>query len=270
MAKNSRSRCKEQDIPFFRFSPSFDELIAAGETDNEKLFNMIIKTKLYLKQNEQELDKLTEIFHAVADSSKDLRNEVIIEEEPQVERDESTTGVRQEEPNTASNIAKKLNDRLSTQYDEPKEDDKSHSVINNAILSTPQTVAERKEEEEESISQLRDSTEEVNSCLLQPKESTASLNSIRNEMELKSEELTYVSMDDKLDCSGPLVSDTKISCPVTSGEIRDSASHWDPSENKNMVSDQSAQELYKPYRTDTQQVDESKNEYTQYNRETLV
>ncbi len=85
VANNSRSRCKEQDVPFFRFSPKFDELIAAGETDNEKLFNMIINTKLYLKQVGREFDELVNLFHAVAESSKDLDQDVVRKNvEPQI------------------------------------------------------------------------------------------------------------------------------------------------------------------------------------------
>lgn len=80
VAKNSRSRCEEQDIPFFRFSPTFTEIIAAGETDNEKLLNMVISTKLDLKLKEKELDELVNIFHAVAESSKDIDQEAIPEE----------------------------------------------------------------------------------------------------------------------------------------------------------------------------------------------
>lgn len=75
VAKNSRSRCKEQDIPFFRFSPRFEELIAAGETDNEKLLNMVISTKMDLQKREKELEELVNIFHAVAESSKGLEQE---------------------------------------------------------------------------------------------------------------------------------------------------------------------------------------------------
>ena len=49
-AKNSQSRCEEQDIPFYRFSPELDEIIARSETDNEKLFNMVIQTRIYIKK----------------------------------------------------------------------------------------------------------------------------------------------------------------------------------------------------------------------------
>ena len=37
-------------IPFYRFSPQLDEAISPGETNDEKLVELIIKTKLYLSQ----------------------------------------------------------------------------------------------------------------------------------------------------------------------------------------------------------------------------
>ena len=46
MARNCESRCKEQGIPYFRFSPKLDEVIAAGEVDTKKLIDMIIQTKI--------------------------------------------------------------------------------------------------------------------------------------------------------------------------------------------------------------------------------
>ena len=45
VARNCEARCREQGIPFFRFSPTLDETISAGEVDNEKLITMIIRAK---------------------------------------------------------------------------------------------------------------------------------------------------------------------------------------------------------------------------------
>jgi len=64
---NSESRCGEQGIPFFRFSPNLDEVIAAGETDNSKLFSMILQTKVDLRS--PKLTKLTDLFHKIAEAS---------------------------------------------------------------------------------------------------------------------------------------------------------------------------------------------------------
>ena len=46
VAKNCQSRCEEQGILFYRFSPQLQHVIPAGETDNEKLMDMILETKL--------------------------------------------------------------------------------------------------------------------------------------------------------------------------------------------------------------------------------
>ena len=64
VAKNCKSRCNEQDIPFYRFSPQLDDVIAAGETDNEKLLNMIMQTKIQAK--EQGLDEMIEMFRIIS------------------------------------------------------------------------------------------------------------------------------------------------------------------------------------------------------------
>ena len=87
IAENSQSRCREQAIPFYRFSPTLHEIIAYGETDNEKLFNMVIDTKGYLKTQEKELGELINIFKAVASSSQDLTESE--SEESESEKSES-------------------------------------------------------------------------------------------------------------------------------------------------------------------------------------
>ena len=70
VAKNSQSRCEEQGIPFYRFSPKLDETIAGSETDNEKLFNMVIQTRIDTKK--QRLGELIELFHTIANASQHL------------------------------------------------------------------------------------------------------------------------------------------------------------------------------------------------------
>ena len=37
-------------VPFFRFSPQLEEAVSPGETNDDKLIDLMIKTKLYLKQ----------------------------------------------------------------------------------------------------------------------------------------------------------------------------------------------------------------------------
>ncbi len=60
VAENSKSRCEEQDIPFYRFNPDLKEIIPAGETDNTKLLDMVIEAKIQTK--EQGLKEMTELL----------------------------------------------------------------------------------------------------------------------------------------------------------------------------------------------------------------
>ena len=45
IADDCRTRCREQGIPFFRFSPHLEEAVSAGEVDSSKLISMIIHAK---------------------------------------------------------------------------------------------------------------------------------------------------------------------------------------------------------------------------------
>lgn len=67
VAENSKSRCEEQDIPFYRFNPSLKEIIPAGETDNEKLLDMIIEAKIQIR--EQGLNEMTELLQMLTINS---------------------------------------------------------------------------------------------------------------------------------------------------------------------------------------------------------
>ena len=69
VAENSKSRCEEQDIPFYRFNPNLKEIIPAGETDNEKLLDMIIEAKIQVK--EQGLKEMTELLQMLTINSSD-------------------------------------------------------------------------------------------------------------------------------------------------------------------------------------------------------
>ena len=80
VAENSRSRCEEQHIPFYRFSATLDDIVEAGETDNDKLFNMVLKTKM--ETPEQGLDSLVEMLAEISkrivdsiEEEGDLQNE---------------------------------------------------------------------------------------------------------------------------------------------------------------------------------------------------
>ena len=74
VAENCKSRCEEQGIPFYCFSPHLKEVVAAGETDVTKLLDMIIQTKI--ETSEQGLQELIDLFF-VSEASKAL----IIQEE---------------------------------------------------------------------------------------------------------------------------------------------------------------------------------------------
>ena len=68
MAKNCQTRCYEQDIPFYRFSPQLNHVVAAGETDNDKLLDMMLQARVQTPQ--QRLNELVALFQLVADASK--------------------------------------------------------------------------------------------------------------------------------------------------------------------------------------------------------
>ena len=70
MVENSASRCKELDIPFYRFNPELNEIIPAGETDNVKLMNMVMETKIQIK--EQKLKEMIEILQMITATSSDI------------------------------------------------------------------------------------------------------------------------------------------------------------------------------------------------------
>ena len=74
VAINSECRCRGQNIPFFRFSPKLDEIITAGETDNDKLFSMILKTKIDMRSGQ--LSELKQLFHQIATQQQRIKAEL--------------------------------------------------------------------------------------------------------------------------------------------------------------------------------------------------
>ncbi len=62
VADNCRSRCAKQNIPFYRFNPELDEVIPLSEGDNEKLVNIVIKTKVLLQSLDAQVDELVQLF----------------------------------------------------------------------------------------------------------------------------------------------------------------------------------------------------------------
>lgn len=71
VAKNCSMRCHEQNIPYYRFSPQLSQVIAAGETDNDKLLEMMLQTRIQTPQ--QHMAELVALFQHVADASKKRR-----------------------------------------------------------------------------------------------------------------------------------------------------------------------------------------------------
>ena len=77
VANNSQSRCREQGIPFYRFSPKLRDVIAGSETDNEKLFNMVIQTRIDTR--EQGMEEVVRLFHTIAGASHHLAPRIEVE-----------------------------------------------------------------------------------------------------------------------------------------------------------------------------------------------
>ena len=104
VATNSHSRCREQGIPFYRFSPKLKDVIAGSETDNEKLFNMVIQTRIDTR--EQGMEELVEVFHKIAKASSHLAPRREEQEEEEVE--EVKTNKEEGLTKTAAKAAKKV------------------------------------------------------------------------------------------------------------------------------------------------------------------
>ena len=49
-ARRFSALCNDRKIPFFRFNPDLFEVIATGETNDEKLVNMMLQTRIYLQE----------------------------------------------------------------------------------------------------------------------------------------------------------------------------------------------------------------------------
>ena len=68
VAKNCKTRCHEQNIPFYRFSPQLTNMVSAGETDSDKLVDMMLQTRIQSPQ--QGIAELASLFQLVANASK--------------------------------------------------------------------------------------------------------------------------------------------------------------------------------------------------------
>ena len=64
VTNNTRCRCIEENISFYRFNPSFKEYIDSGETDTKKLLEMILETR---EQAKVQIRKLAADFQDIPD-----------------------------------------------------------------------------------------------------------------------------------------------------------------------------------------------------------
>ena len=71
VAENFRTRCKEQGILFYRFSPQLEEEIESGETDNAKLLDMILTARKQVP-NRTDFGEMVLHFHRLADASRKI------------------------------------------------------------------------------------------------------------------------------------------------------------------------------------------------------
>ena len=296
VAANSRSRCKEQDIPFFRFSPKFDELIAAGETDNEKLFNMIIRTKLDLKEKAKEFDELVNLFLAVAESSKDLDQDAVLDNKLQAshtiteeEEEEEEEGAREAADGRIDKI-----EGLKKVLEKEKPKMKEEEPGSPTELEAPQrTNHDGESPAVEKVVEQEASNEPVEG---DPITQTCKVNgSVHHTCPVKQGDfsgdflLSSISsvLGQKLELprenSAPPTTTTSsevayiFAPPISAGLHAEGKSHEAivrsrgiGDKNQGLKRLSSGGELYIPYRTDTKEVDKSEDEHTEYKRETLV
>ena len=56
--ENTRARCEERGIKYYRLSPHIDVAIELNEQSCEKLVDMLIKTKLYILQSASKVEDI--------------------------------------------------------------------------------------------------------------------------------------------------------------------------------------------------------------------
>lgn len=325
---------------------------------------MIIKTKLYLKELEKEMDELVNIFHAVAESSKDLSKEAILEEEAQPNRNlqngvdpgetEMKKGVEpgyvpskneetemwkgvepakrdEEGPNTPHEVVKEESNAIQEVRDRDEEEDphlkgephlkeeephlkeeepclkeedphlkgeepdsgEEESIPRVEIREPEKQAQEGFGEEDDDFAQLTESIKEEDTSSRHLEQFTGNFlfNSINKALQLCMLSPSSASPESDLKSSfteHPIDASSDLTeHPIATEEHhqeRGQHHHQEPGQhqqesvtlrhsantNQALQSRDSAQNLYKPYRTDTRQVDESCEEYTEYKRETLV
>ena len=61
-ATNTESRCHVQHIPFYRFSPHFDDKFALGETDSKILCCKIVEARQYVTTRITNIDEIIQFL----------------------------------------------------------------------------------------------------------------------------------------------------------------------------------------------------------------
>jgi len=243
VAENSRSRCAEQDIPFFRFSPTFDEIVSSGETDVDKLINMVIQTKIYLKQQDKELEKITNIFHKVAESSQDIQGDDKQVPDLGQDRGNEDTALGDQNSLRPPFLSKVIEEEPEDQVEDPP----VAEAVNNTSESFKDVIVMNQNQHKERESEQGQYTK------FELFRSGSLINCI------------------EMDLGKPLDSPKfDAHAPATRGDAVPESPCQKSLPSFRQTPEPGSQGLYQPYRADTRQLDMSKQEYTDYSRETLV
>ena len=77
IAEKFSTQCKARHRPirFFRFNPQLKEIISLGETNDEKVIEMLIETKCYMAREDQvaKVGEIITVFKQLAQYHSDLQ-----------------------------------------------------------------------------------------------------------------------------------------------------------------------------------------------------
>ena len=79
IAQNVSSRCREQGVEYFRFSPKLNEDISSGETDLNKLYEMVLCAKNSVTVSKESVDfkQLLWRFQDCAAANRKMRTRLL-------------------------------------------------------------------------------------------------------------------------------------------------------------------------------------------------
>ena len=83
IAENVESRCKEQGVDYYRFSPQLTKVISSGETDLDTLHEMVLMAKKSISLNQSTKDsaafrRLIWRFHDCSLANKKMRHRLLL------------------------------------------------------------------------------------------------------------------------------------------------------------------------------------------------